>query len=233
MFLLGKINVLNEMGELFYLKDQTNKAVECYANALKQARVLYHGKQRIVLADTLSRLGMALRRTGSLKESLACSQEAKGIMDSIFGPGHVHHITTSILYNLSRSYQQLGDLKQAKKYSVQFVDHEQRKSCHTADECLAMVLRLFTLSQICEDLEEEDEALRYLEEARGIYVESGFKYPIMVTILRKLAMKYLMMGSLEKSRNTFRETAQLAKSFDSCPDNVKEVFHMLELVLNQ
>lgn len=223
------------MGQLFHQKNQTNEAVESFANALKQARVVYHGRQRIEVAETLINLGMALKRTESLKESLACFQEAKGIMDSILGPGDAHPITDVILCNLATSYQQLGDLKQAKKYSVQCVDVH-RKICHTMDGCPTIVFRLFTLSQICEGLEEEDEALRYLEEARGIYVDSGSKLPILVTISRKLGMKYLMMGSLEKCRNAFREAVQLAKSFsddDSFPDNVKEVLDMLELVLNQ
>ena len=218
------------MGHLFYQKNQTNEAVESFANALKQARVVYHGRQSITVANTLNNLGMALKRTGSLKESLACFQEAKGIMDSILGPGHTHPITASILCNLVTSYQQLGDLKQAKKYSVQCVDVT-RKISNTMDGCPSVVFRLFTLSQICEGLEEKDEALRYLEEARGIYVDSGSKHPILVTISTKLCMKYFTMGSPEKSRNAFQETVQLAKSFsddDSCPDNVKEVLDMLK-----
>lgn len=173
---------------------------------------------------------MAIKRKENPKESLAYFQEAKEIMHSILGPGHAHPITASILSNLVTSYQQLGDLKQAKEYSVQCVDVN-RKLCITMDGCPTIVFRLFTLSQICEDLGEKDEALRFLEEARGIYAGAGSKHPILVTILNKLCMKYFVMGSLEKSRKALQETVQLAKSFsddDSCPGNVKEVLDMLK-----
>ena len=173
---------------------------------------------------------MALKRTERFKESLAHFLEAKEIIDSIFSPGHAHPITATILSNLVTSYQQLSDLKQAKEYSVQCVDVN-RKLSITMDGCPSIVFRLFTLSQICEDLGEKDEALSYLEEARGIHVDAGSKHPILVTILKKLFMKYFVMGSLEKSRKALQETVQLAKTFsedDSCPENVKEVLDMLK-----
>jgi tetratricopeptide (TPR) repeat protein len=198
--------------------------VESFESALGQARILYHGKPRITVASTLNYLGMALRRAGKSKESLPCSQEAKEIMDKMLGPDNLHPMTSRILENLIRVYQDLGDLGKAKEYSIKAVDID-RKNPKTKNECPCLVFSLFELSKICEALREQNEALKHLEEAREIAKGAGCKHAIVVEVLVKLVTKYFCMMSFAKCRTCLDEALEIGKTFSE--DNATPTMQFL------
>ena len=107
------VSCLNNLGNFFSRRYQTNKAVECLENALKQARTVYSSKPNFVVASTLNNLGVALKRAERSEESFPFFKEATEIMDEILGPNHAHPVTSDILNNMGSIYQDLGLLDKA------------------------------------------------------------------------------------------------------------------------
>ena len=111
--LLGKIEVLENLG-IFYCKlSQTDKAVKYLENALQQARSFYFDKPHIHIAQVLSSLGNCLIDAGKYQESLLYIQEAKQIMDHVLGAKYAHSTTSDILFKMGTSYLMLNDLSKA------------------------------------------------------------------------------------------------------------------------
>ena len=210
------------LGFLFYQKHQMSKAVESLENGLRQAKIVYHGKNRLPIADTLAHLGAALKSDGKFKESLAYFQDAKEVTDDIFGPEYVHPNTSAILSNLATVCQELGDLKQAKEYGTKSVDVD-RKLSKTIDGCPSVAFRLHTLSEICHALGEQDEAVKCLEEARAILQAASSKHALLVMILSELMIRYYLMGSMDK----------LVTTAESFPENYNDrLMEILEMLTN-
>ncbi len=184
-----------------------NKAVENFENALKQARTIYRGKHRIEVSSLLNSLGIALRRAGKPKESLSRLKEAKETMDKMLGPANLHPLTLRIHISMINVYRDLGDLGQAKEYCIKAVDID-RKNPRTEYECPCLVYSLFELSDICDALKEQNEALKHLEEAREIAKGADCKHAIVVEVLVKLVMKYFCMLSFAKCRTCLDEALE-------------------------
>ena len=69
-----------------------------------------------------------------------------------------------------------------------------------------LAANLYRLSLVCEALEENDEALKHLDEAKRIAKFSGFyRNWMLLVVLLKLRKKYEEMGSLDKSDEYLRE----------------------------
>ena len=111
--LLGKIEVLENLG-IFYCKlSQTDKAVKYLESALQQARSFYFDKPHIHIAQVLSSLGNCLIDAGKYQESLLYIEEAKQIMDHVLGAKYAHPTTSDILFKMGTSYLMLNDLSKA------------------------------------------------------------------------------------------------------------------------
>ena len=111
--LLGKIEVLTNMGIFYSEISQTDKAVRYLESALQQARSFYSDKPHIRIAELLSSLGNCLRDAGKYRESLLYIQEAKQIMDHVLGSKYAHSTTSGILFEMGKSYLMLTDLSKA------------------------------------------------------------------------------------------------------------------------
>ena len=111
--LLGKIELLSNLG-IFYRKiSQTDKAVKYLESALQQARSFFCDKPHIRIAHLLSSLGNCLRDAGKYRESLLYLQEAKQIMDHVLGAKHAHPTTSIILLEMGACCLMLNDLSKA------------------------------------------------------------------------------------------------------------------------
>ena len=111
--LLGKIQVLANLGIFYREISQTDKAVKYLESALQQARSLYFDKPHIYIAEVLRSLGNCLRDAGKYRESLLYFQEAKQIMDHVLGAKHAHPTTSIILLEMGACCLMLNDLSKA------------------------------------------------------------------------------------------------------------------------
>ena len=111
--LLDKIEILGNLGMLHYEKLETEKAVKNLESAIQQARILYHGKPHVIIAEILRIQARGLTKEGKLIESISCYQEGKKVMDQILGPNHAHAITLSFLGEMGENYFKLNDFPKA------------------------------------------------------------------------------------------------------------------------
>ena len=111
--LLGKIELLANLG-IFYRKiSQTDKAVKYLESALQQARSFYFDKPHIHIAHLLSSLGNCLIDAGKYRESLPYTEEAIQIMDHVLGAKYAHPKTSDILFEMGTCCFMLTDLSKA------------------------------------------------------------------------------------------------------------------------
>ena len=109
--LLGKIELLANLGIFYRQISQTDKVVKYLESALQQARSFYFDKPHIRIAHLLSSLGNCF--AGKYRESLLYFQEAKQIMDHVLGAKHAHPTTSIILLEMGTCYLMLNDLSKA------------------------------------------------------------------------------------------------------------------------
>ncbi|XP_028410545.1 uncharacterized protein LOC114533242 [Dendronephthya gigantea] len=227
----GKVFCLKHLGNFFYGRGQLIKAVESFENALKQQRILFQGKPCITISETLSYLGKALKSSEKLNESLQYFQEAKDIMEMTLGPDYEQPLASDILNNMGAIYKELGDLRKAKECCTKALDVD-RKNSETIKTVSRVVSSLFYLGEICENLGEQDKALKHFEEARELlYVASSKDRPALIKILVKLSTKYFEICSIAKSMLCVKEALEIAKSFpqdDSRPPIVLELLQLLK-----
>ena len=112
LLLPGKIACLTELGNLFFRRNQIDRAVESFKSALEQAKNVYSARQP-QLPGILNNLGIALKRAGMLDESLRYFQKAKKIMEKIQGATRGGNLTSFILNNIGAIYYELGDFWKA------------------------------------------------------------------------------------------------------------------------
>ena len=111
--LLGKIQVLANLGIFYSEISQTDKAVKYLESALQQARSFYFDKPHMFIAEILSSLGNCLRDAWKYRESLLYIEEAKQIMDHVLGEKYAHPTTSFILFEMGTCYLKLTDLSKA------------------------------------------------------------------------------------------------------------------------
>ena len=170
---------------------------------------------------------MALRRAGKFKESLSCSMEAKEIIEKMLGPNNLHPLFSRILGNMINVCRNLRDFVQAKKYCDEAINIE-RKNPKIEDDCPGLVIILFKLSVICEDLGEESQAVVHLEEAREIAKAAGSKHHIVFEVLLKLVTKYFRMFSFVKCKMYLDEALEIANTIpkENAPANVLKLLEL-------
>ena len=111
--LLGKIEVLVNLGIFYRETSQTGKAVKYIESALEQARNFYCDKPHIRIAELLSSLGKCYGDAEMYQESLLYIEEAKQIMDHVLGAKYAHPVTSGILFEMGISYLMLTDFSKA------------------------------------------------------------------------------------------------------------------------
>ena len=110
---LDKLEILGNLGMLYDEMAETEKAATNFQSAIEQARVLYHDKPHVIIAELLRMRARGLSKAGKLVESISCYQEGKEVMDDILGPNHAHPITLSFLGEMGENYFKLNDLPNA------------------------------------------------------------------------------------------------------------------------
>ena len=97
------------MGNLFFRKNQIDRAVESFKSSLELAKKVYPGQLKLV--GILNNLASALQQDGKLDKSLRYYKEAKEILDN---HTEVGNLTVAVLNNIGHCYVKL------KKYLLAF-----------------------------------------------------------------------------------------------------------------
>ena len=250
-FLLpDKITYLIDSGNLFLQRNQIDRAVESFKNALKLAKQADPVQPSVVYI--LSNLGLAVHQAGMLDESLDYLQEAKEMLDNHIEEGY---LTLGVLNNMGTNYLKLGKFPLAFQFykdaldsldmtlisdkvystlcknmtktmmkltlvSLRKIDVEKNEKQLPTNDIRLDFNDLYELSWLCIVREEQDKVLECLEKAREIAKRFDYKCGRMVLVLLLLSMTYGEMGSIDISRSCYKEAKEMAKNLPREDDSI-------------
>ncbi len=213
LFLLpGGVNCLGYLGMLYSQKGETNKAVGYLQSALKQARTLNHGKPYLGLARILTFLGEVLKRAEEFEKSHGYFQEAKKIMDEIFGPNHAHSLTSRIHCNLGEIYEGLDLAKALQYYKDALKMNTLIYRENNANQEFAQVCT--NIAFVAEMMGNSTEAKEYHIKAAETYRKTSFtkdKCPSVVANLFCLSSNCGARGEQDEALKCLEEAREVAK----------------------
>ena len=155
---------------------------------------------------------------GDFTTALQCFQDALKMKSVIFGD-NVNGTMAALCSKIASILEKLGMSNEAIKYYSKAVEIYRKISVNKST-CPGFVSSLYRLSLIYEVLEEPDETIKYLEEARNVAKVFGYKDANMLSVLMKLSEKYKAIGAVAQNETCFRELKDIAKSLtdvDSLP----------------
>lgn len=162
-------------------------------------------------SDVLNNLGTAYQDLGYLDKAMECYKRVLKMNTIVYGEDAAHDAMGTVCSNIACVAEEMGDLLQAKEYYTKAVDIDRQIPC-TKNTCPGVVSSLYGLSSICEDLQEDDEALKHLEEAREISKAAHSKDRFVAAVTFKLGMMYLQEESIVKCKSCFSEAKKMLES---------------------
>lgn len=185
-------STLVEIGDVFRASEKIQLAVESYQQAVAIRREVL-GASHPDTAQSLNKLGLALRGIGRLAEAQRAFTQALEIDQAAFGPDHTN--VSADLANLGLIMQDLGDLDSAQTYYEQAlrIDESKFGSNHPR-----IATDLNNLGSVLQDLGDLKNALGHYERALGIDEEVfGPEHPNVATALNNLGSVLLSLGDLD------------------------------------
>ena len=228
-FLLGKITCLNNIGNFYSRRYQTERAIPYLKRALDQARALYCDKPHETIALTLNNLGVALKKAEKFQESLPHFQEAREMMNTILGTNHVHHTTSDILNNLGTIYQDLEQPKDALQcYKKVYAMNCEIYGEDYASDAMATVCS--NIACVYEELDDIHKAKEFYTRAVDIDGKlSSTKYPSpgLVSSLYGLSCACESLGEAQDSLRHLEKARDISKAANS--RSIMEAVVLVEL----
>ena len=183
-----------------------------------------------VTSDILNNMGTIYQDVGLLDKALQCYKDVYKMNSRIYGEDIVSDAMATVCSNIACVSEELGDFIQAKEYYSKAVEID-RKITSTKNTSPGLVSSLYGLSLICEALEEPEESLKHLEEAREVAKTAGSKNFMVATVLLELGTKYDEMERIDEGKKCFQEAREIAESLaqdDSFSPSVSELLEVLK-----
>ncbi|CAB4034764.1 hypothetical protein BRAFLDRAFT_70104, partial [Paramuricea clavata] len=182
--------------------------------------------------EILNNVGIIyLNNYGDFAKAFQFLQDALRMNSVIYGDNSANHDTALIYENIAFTAKQMGNLKQAKEYYTEAVKIR-RKIRITKDSCDNFLDSLFCLNMICGTLDKEDEALKFLEEAREVAKVVDYKGWKVVVILHELTEKYINLESVVKSEICNEEAREMARNLPENDSPPHSLFELIESLKN-
>ena len=179
--------ILNSMGVVYRdVYGDLSKSFQCLQDALTMNSVVFGEDSTSDCTGILNSMGVVYRDVyGDLSKSFQCLQDALTMNSVVFGEDSTSDCSEAVYQNIGFTAQQMGNLSEAKDYFIEVVKIR-RKLPITKDTCEGFVSALYHITSICETLGEQDDALKFLEEARDVAKAGGYNDWDVVYILLKL-----------------------------------------------
>lgn len=140
--------------------------------------------------------------------------EAFDKMSEINEESNVNDTMASVCLAIGDVATRIEDLRLAKEYYIKANEIYKRISS-TANTCHSRVDNLHKLGMTCDTLREQDEALKYLKEAREIAKAAGLKNQTVIHVLLQLSRTYEYMGFVAESELYFEEFKEIGQSLST------------------
>jgi tetratricopeptide (TPR) repeat protein len=181
----------------------------------------------------LYNMGTNYYRRGNLVEAFQCFEDALNINSESCEENSIDDDTMgSLCSTFACTAEKLNNVSLAKEYFTKAVKIRKKMSLSKNRYRRDVVVNLYRLSWICEVLEEQDDALKHLEEAREVAKDAGFKHWIVVDVLGSLIKKYAETGCMIKSMMYYVEAGEIAMSLPehgSLPPSILELLKLMKI----
>lgn len=235
---LGAIigNLLNAESVKYFPPERLEESLLYFQEAKEiMDQILGPGHAHPDTSNILNNMGAIYLELNDLSKALQCFTDAFNINSVIYGEDSICGNMTAIRSNVAYTLEKMGIYSEAKEYYIKAVKIARKMSLNK-NTCSVVLVNLYRLGLVCEELGEGDEALKHLEEARKIAKETGCKEWckewVMVCVLAQLMKKYAMMGSIIKSIMCYLEAGEMAKSLptdDSLPQLIMDVLKLMKI----
>jgi tetratricopeptide (TPR) repeat protein len=121
-----------------------------------------------ITSDILHGIGSYFMIHGDFAKAYECFQDALSMNSAIFGENSANDDTETVYQSIGLAAEMMGNDRQAKKYYTEAVKISRKIKFMTGARLGGFVRILDRLSSICKADGEQDEALKYSEEAREL-----------------------------------------------------------------
>ena len=182
-------------------------------------------------SSILYNLGTSYHMLGDLSNALSCLENALNINCKLYGEMSSRGDMEGICSNIALILKKMKLYGRAKEYFTKTIEFA-KKNPLTKDNCFVFIKYLYHLAMTCVKLNEGNETLKHLEEARMIAKVTSFRDWVVVHVLVLLIMKYAAMGLTSKSIICYIEAREIAKSLPtehSLPHGVSEMLKLMNI----
>ncbi|CAB4037787.1 PREDICTED: LOW QUALITY PROTEIN: uncharacterized protein LOC109472390 [Paramuricea clavata] len=186
--------ILYNLAWAFY----SEKSLEYFREAKEiMDLILGPNHAHLITLDILNGMGTIYKDVcGNFAKAHHCFEDALSMNSVIYGEYSANDETAKIYDNIASAAEKIGNVSQAKEYYTEAVKIWEKIPI-TKMTCERFVLSLYSLSALCEAHGEQDEAFKYLAEAREVAKDGGCKNWKVVIILVYLYFEYIKMESFE------------------------------------
>jgi tetratricopeptide (TPR) repeat protein len=192
----GESRSLGNLGQTYADLGQTERAIEYYQQALTISREIGDDHAE---ANFLSKLGEAYHSLGQTNRAIGCHKSALTISQKTrFGDGERKN-----LHRLALLYQKIGKIAEAIGYYQQLVELLQG-----SQELSETAKTLTLMGNLARDIEQFDQARRFWQEGRDIYLQISSPLVSGVeALLNELELTWGVSFSLGAAAQRFFESA--------------------------
>ena len=203
---------LNNLGVALKRANKSEESLPYFQEANEiMNEILEPGQSHPVTSDILNNMGTIYQDLGQLDKALQCYEDVHKMNSVIYGEDCVSDAMATVCSNIACVSEELGNLPQAKEFYGKAVEID-RKISSTKNTSPGLVSSLYGLSSICELMEEPEESLKHLEEARKVARDTKSKNVMVATVLIELGIKYGEMECSDKSKMCFLEAREVAET---------------------
>ena len=221
--------ILNNLGAALKRAERSTESLLCFKERkeiMDQIRGPNHAHP--VTSDILNNMGTIYQDLGFSHKALQCYKDVYKMNSETHGEDRASDAIATVCSNIACVSEELGDFVQAKEYYNKAVEIDKKISSTRNPN---LVSSLYGLSSICEVLEEPEESLKHMEEAREVAKNAGSKNFMVATVLLELGMKYDEMGRIEQCKRCFQEAKEIGESLAQ-EDLSPSVVELLEVLKN-
>ena len=212
-------SILNNLGAALKRAEKSNESLPCFKEGKEiMDQILGPNHAHPVTSDILNDMGTIYQDLGLPTEALQCYKDVYRMNSEIYGEDRASDAIATACSNIACDSEELGDFVEAKKFYNKAVEIDKKNSSTKNTNLVS--------SSICEVLEEPEESLKHMEEAREVAKNAGSKNFMVAIVLRDLGMKYDEMGRIEECKRCFQEAKEIGESLaqeDLSPAAVKQL----------
>ena len=238
--------ILLSFGEVLDNSAKFQKALPYFEEAKKvMDQILGPSHAHPLTSRILYFMGTSYVMHKDLLRALQCFKDAFNVNCMLYGErgengeyGSCGNMV-EICLNIAITAELLGIFNLAKEFYTkavnikrQFIASGKLDASTSVIYVVDIVHCLYRLGAACEVLEEEDEALKHLEEARKIAESTYLEHWVVVNVFVQLIKKYAKRGSIIESIICYLQSGGMAKTLpknDSLPPSTLEILKLMRI----